>query len=64
MPSSTYHFENKLQAKISPSEKILEKPQEELNPFKKHLGEFHTGIKYMSGDIDDMLAKINDTLTN
>ena len=34
-PSSGYHFENNFQDKISPSEKSLEKPEEELISFKE-----------------------------
>ena len=36
-PYSAYHFESKPQAKISPSEKSIKKPEEELTPFEKYL---------------------------
>ena len=41
-PSSEDHFERKPQDKISPSEKIIEKSEEELTPFEKYLEEYHT----------------------
>ena len=59
-PFSADHFERKFQAMISPSEKSIEKPEEELNPFEKYLEESHSDIKSMNDNIAAILAKLHD----
>ena len=67
-PSSADHFEIKFQAKISPSEKSLENPEEELIPITKYdrdklqsnLDKHIYEMKSMNEHIADMLVKLYD----
>ena len=62
-PSSADKFERKFQAKISPYEQSIEKPEKELTPFEKYLEESQSEIKAMNNNIVDMIAKIHNTMS-
>ena len=59
-PSYSDHFERKFQAKISSTDKSIEKPEEVLHTVTKFLVEFHAEIKAMNDNIAAMLEKLHD----